>query len=606
MSEKKVSSGTKKAESLERKSKKSESAQNAPAKNSKKSAPVKQERAEKNKPAKEKTEGLTPKEARKLEAARLRAEREQKRMDKKLEHKQKAAERAAALKEKREERREKRLARREALKSKSAKERAEEKKQARLAKTEAAKARREARLNAKIAKREHDLKVRAEKRKQKKERAPGFGGWLAAVIALGVSTLALGTMLTFGWISMNGMQADMASSASQSLYELNSIVDNLDSNLAKARISSSAGDRARIFSDIAVESEMAESAIERLPVAGELTRSITAFINKVGESAQNMLASVAEGRSLTSSQAASIEYMYECNAQLKEFLNGLTTNCTDKDIMDALAGKGAMFEGFEGYVEPDVETPKEIYDGPFAENTQKVSAKNLEGLEEISGERAEELCAQWFKDYGVTETRCTGETVAEQLSLFNVRMTTEEGDEYFAQVSKAGGKLVMFDSYKDCANHNFSVENCKTIALGFLEAAGYGDMTCVWEGESGTTCNLNFVCEQNGVALYPDMVKVKVCEERGMVTGVEALPYVLNHTERSISKPAISLSQAEAKLGGRLEVESSRLALIPKDGGEELAYEFVGTYGGRTYYVYLSAQTGEEVDVFTVVGGGLI
>ena len=41
MSEKKVSSGTKKAESLERKSKKSESAQNAPAKNSKKSAPVK-------------------------------------------------------------------------------------------------------------------------------------------------------------------------------------------------------------------------------------------------------------------------------------------------------------------------------------------------------------------------------------------------------------------------------------------------------------------------------------------------------------------------------------------------------------------------------------
>ena len=32
--------------------------------------------------------------------------------------------------------------------------------------------------------------------------------------------------------------------------------------------------------------------------------------------------------------------------------------------------------------------------------------------------------------------------------------------------------------------------------------------------------------------------------------------------------------------------ESSRLALIPKDGGEELAYEFVGIYGGRTYYVY--------------------
>lgn len=606
MSEKNISSGTKKAESLVRKSaaKSAAGTKSAPEKRavkSEKAPSAAKGRQAQNKAVAAESTKLSAKEERKLAAAKLKAEREQKRMEKKLEHKQKNEERAAALKEKQQERRERRLARREALKSKSAQQKAEEKKQARMAKAEATKAKREARLNAKIAKREHDLKVKAEKRKDKKDRVPGFGGWLAAVIALGVSTLALGTMLTFGWMNMNGMQADMAAQTTHSLYELNSIVDNLDSDLAKARVSTSAGDRARIFTDIAIESEMAESAIERLPVAGDLTRSMTAFINKVGESAQGMLVTVANGDSLSSSQKASIEYMYECNRQLKEFLNGLTSDCTDKDIMEALAGKGRMFEGFEGYTEPAIETPKEIYDGPFAENTQKVSAKNLEGLEEIPAERAEELCMQWFNDYGVTETRCTGEAVAEQLTVYNVRMTAEDG-EYFAQVSKAGGKLVMFDSYKDCTDKNFSVENCKTIAQNFLEAAGFDGMTCVWASESGTTCNLNYVFEAGGAAVYPDMVKIKVCEERGMVTGLEALPYVLNHTERTLAEPALSKTQAEKKLGGMLEVESSRLAVIPKDGGEKLAYEFRGEYGGRTYYIYLDANTGTELDVFTVVG----
>ena len=605
MSEKNLSSGAKKAESLEKKpaAKRSEGAKT---KRTAKSAEKTAAKGETLHTQREESAELTRKEERKLEAARLRAEREQKRMEKKLEHKQKSEERAAAMKDRQQERREKRLERREQLKNKSAQQRAEDKKQAGLARAEAAKAKCEARLNAKIAKREHDLKVKAEKRKQKKDRAPGFGGWLAAVIALGVSTLALGTMLTFGWINMNGMQADMVSDASHSLYELNAIVDNLDANLAKARIAASSGDRARVLADIAIESEMAESAIERLPVSGDMTRSMTSFINRMGESAQGMLYTISDGGELTSSQKATIEYMYECNAKIKEFLNSITGDFSEKDMLEALKGKGMIFDGFEGYVDPATEVPKEIYDGPFAENAHSSSAKGLEGAEEITPEKAQELCNEWFKDYGIEESDCTGEAAAEMLTVYNVRMTTKDGDEYFAQVSKQGGRLVMFDSYKACTDNNFSVENCKDIAENFLSAAGYENMVCVWESEDGTTCNLNYVFEEGGAAVYPDMVKIKVCEERGMVTGIEALPYVLNHTQRSIPSPALTKAQAEAKLGGMLEVESSRLAIIPKEGGEVLAYEFCGTYGGRTYYVYLDADTGREVDVFTVVGSQVL
>ncbi len=604
MSENKKSSGAKKAESLARKTPEKGAQEQTKAKKTSqtvKSTANKTAQRGTNSHTKHNNKKQSANEDKKLKAALIKQEKKQKRMEERLAHKARLEEKKAALKLKREERKEKRLERREAMKSKSHEARQEEKKQARIAKTEAAKARREARLNAKIAKREHALKVRAENRKKKQEHAPGFGGWLAAVIALGVSTLALGTMLTFGWINMNGIQADMTSDLTHSVYELNSIVDNLDTNLSKAKISTSARDRAKIFTDIAIESEMAESCIERLPVAGELTNNITAFINKMGDSAQSILYTVASGGELTSSQTATIEYMYKCNKQLKEFLNALTGDLSEKDMIAALKGKGEMFDGFEGFTELSIETPKEIYDGPFAESAEKVSAKDLEGLEEITPSRAEELAVQYFADYGCEQARCTGEAVSGQIKCYNVTFTAN-GDEYFAQFSEKGGKLVMFDSYRPCNDHNFDIENCITIAENFLENIGYTGMQAVWASENGTTCNLNFAYKQDGAIIYPDIIKVKVCEERGLVTGIEAISYVLNHCERTIVNAELTESQAEEKLGGKLEVAGRRLALIPLDGSEALAYEFYGTYDGNTYYVYLDASTGSELNIFTVIG----
>lgn len=41
---------------------------------------------------------------------------------------------------------------------------------------------------------------------------------------------------------------------------------------------------------------------------------------------------------------------------------------------------------------------------------------------------------------------------------------------------------------------------------------------------------INFVPEDGGALIYPDMIKVKVCETRGIVTGIDAFSYWMNHT----------------------------------------------------------------------------
>ena len=607
MSKKEMSSGTEKAENLTRKSTAKKTTAKKPA--PKKTATTAQ--VEK-KPAKKAVSSKKPvnqkkkeREQKKIAAMKIRAEKKQKRLEKKLEAKQKRLDRIQHAKELRRERIEKRRERRDMLRHETKEARIERKQEERRAKVEAHVAKREAALAEKRARREHKLKLRAEKRMEKndKRHAPGFGGWLAAVISLGVTTLALGTMLTFGWLNMNGMQADMAAYNTESVYELNSIVDNLDTNLSKARVSNSKNEQVKLLSKIAIESEMAETILERLPLESQTVEKLTSFVNKMGDSAQSMLYSVASGKPLTDSQIATIEHMYSTNSQLKDMINELCSNCTEKEMINALNGKtdSLFFTTFDNIQNTTVETPKEIHDGPFAENIEKVTAKNLEGLEEITPSRAEELAREYFGDYKITDVKCTGETSAEQLTLYNIVMTTNDG-EMSAQLSKNGGKVVEFNSYKACTDNNFSVERCIDIAEDFLDKLGYDDMKAVWTSENGTTCNLNFAYEDDDVIFYSDLIKVKVCEERGIVTGMEGLSYVLNHIERQAPAPSISKAEASENLNQKFETESTRLCVIPTEGGEALCYEFCGTYDGSTYYIYVDAKTGEEIEVFTVIG----
>lgn len=614
---KKLSSGAEKAEELTRKkptAKKTTRKAAAPEKSKAiesdaKKAEKRVVKKKKTKPAKKLTEKqLAKQEARKqrkAEAAKIKAERKQRRLEKKLEAKQRRLDRIAALKEKRAERKAQRQKRRDLLKHESKQARAKRVAEEKRAKIEARVAKREAQAAERQAKREHRLKVRAEKRADRKERqhAPGFGGWLAAVIALGVTTLALGTMMTFGWLSMNGMEAEMASIHTQSVYELNSIVDNLDAGLSKARVSDSSAEQIKLLNKLAVDSEMAEVILERLPVETRLTENITSFVNKMGDSAQSMIDTLARGKSLSASQKATLGYMYRKNQQLKTVINDLVASATPKEIMNAWKGKDGNFmvESFGNLDNNAIETPKEINDGPFAENVKRSSAKAIENLEEISATQAEELAKKYFSGYGLSGVECTGEAVAEQLECYNLELSTKDGT-MFAQLAKRGGGVVMFDSYKDCSQNNFSVERCIDIAEKFLAALGIDGMKAVWSSENGTVCNLNFVYEKDGVAFYPDMIKIKVCEERGVVTGMEGLAYCLNHTERAKEVATISEREAQSKLCDGFNARGARLAVIPLDGEEVLAYEFYGDYGENDYYIYVDAKTGEEVQVLTVIG----
>ena len=188
-----------------------------------------------------------------------------------------------------------------------------------------------------------------------------------------------------------------------------------------------------------------------------------------------------------------------------------------------------------------------------------------------------------------------------EIECYNLKSETEQNGEVYAQISKVGGKLIMFNAYRDCSGEDLSEAEGVELAEQFLNSLGLTEMNCVWSYVSGSTQYLNFAFD-DGIIAYPDIVKVKVCRERGVVSGIDADGYYMNHTQREIKNAKYTVEEAREKVSKDLEIRSSALAIIPTGGGNErLAYEFIGDANGETYYVYLDAETLKQADIFKVV-----
>ena len=127
-------------------------------------------------------------------------------------------------------------------------------------------------------------------------------------------------------------------------------------------------------------------------------------------------------------------------------------------------------------------------------------------------------------------------------------------------------------------------------------------MKAVWINLANNLYTINFAYEKDGIIVYPDLIKVRVCAETNMVIGMEAKSYYTNHTERTIEKAKLSEEVAVGYVSENIDVETARLVVVPiGQSTEKLCYEFMGTYDGTTYYVYIDAMSGKQVEMFKVI-----
>lgn len=623
-----TSSGAEKVENIEKEVKKENGS-------SAKSVKSTVKKTEKEAPAVKKTEMEKEAADARVEAALKRKQAQEKRnaerkarAEKKAEARKKwLAERKAAMEKRKAEKKakaEKHAAERKALAEKRAAE-----KEAKLRERAHAKANRN---NAQSKKKAN----KAKNGERKDNRNKGYGGWIAAVVSLGVVSLALATTVTVGAMEMRKGRDALMGAYKSTMYELTGIMENVDSDLDRIRISASPAQQSRILTDLLVQARLAELDVEKLPISAEENRNVTVFINRTAAECERMLSKLRNGEELNEYDRQVLERLYQTNHTMREEINNLVSNMTDKDLMDYVKkGTGGMKAALDKLQQTTLEENKEKIENKLEEGKEKlkegkdkIEEKLKEGKDKveekikqpmgagmertkpeklIEGEKprveaakAEELCKRYFSDYKIAEFQCVGETVTQGYAAYNVQGYDDKGNLLFAEVSQENGTLMRFDYYEDCSGETFDIRNAERIAEEFLEKLGYDDMEVVRLRANGSLSDFTFVYEDDGVVYYPDEIVVKVCRTRGVVSGFDATKYLQNHRGRDELKVNISLAEAYGKLHKALSVESSRLAVVKTVRGERPAYEFLCEYEGENYFVFLDALNGEEISIINV------
>lgn len=147
-----------------------------------------------------------------------------------------------------------------------------------------------------------------------------------------------------------------------------------------------------------------------------------------------------------------------------------------------------------------------------------------------------------------------------------------------------------------------SAEAAYDKAKSFLSSKGFKNMEMTGSVVQEHILTASFVPKQDGVILYPDLVKVAVSLLNGQVVGFDASEYYGSHRTRLLPTPTLTTAEARRLVSPNLRVTSTRRALIPLPSRREvLTYEFRGKRGKDEYLVYINALNGDEEMILQVV-----
>ncbi len=429
-----------------------------------------------------------------------------------------------------------------------------------------------------------------------------------AIVALVLACVVVAGAITYTGINW-GMTANQLGSYKmqleyvyeQNFYELAENINNIESNLSKLKVSTDKSVQEKYLANIVALSNSAQDNIATLPINHNAINDTTTFINQLSGFCLVLQQNIADGQEISMDDMDQIESLHTSSQNIKYELNRLSVMLAGgysivDNIKDPNIDSSDFDSQFSGLNNDIVEYPQLIYDGPFSDS---VTNKEINGLStnEINAEEALARMKEWFPDYLIS---ANGETKGE-FKTFNFTLSKGE-TEYYAQVTKRDGILLQLNSGYTAGSSTKNEDECVTIAETFATNLGFSDMKGVWSTASNGFVYVNLTPIMNDVIIYPDLIKVKVAQDSGEIVGWEARSWAYNHTERNNLSPEINEITARSALTSDMDVRTTKLAIIPNDYiGETLTYEFMCVNDGATYYIYVNAETGKQVNILKVV-----
>jgi spore germination protein len=411
------------------------------------------------------------------------------------------------------------------------------------------------------------------------------------------------------------LRQELDNQYNRAFYEMIGYVQNVETLLMKSMISATPEMTADILQQAWHQANLAQTNLGQLPITQDVLANTSKFLSQVGDFSLALDRQNINGEYLTEEQYKTLENLHSYAVTLQEGLNNLQASISEGRIRwNELANKGTpLFQkqsenlNVQIFSEIDKsfqEFPTLIYDGPFSDHMTSLEPKGLTG-NDISVEDAQKKLTDFFGADKVVSVEHVGDIQTDTLPAYNFRIKFRDRpeDEFAtADITKKGGRVIWMLYNRGIEQETLDVEMAKKKAIEFLQSRGYINMKDTYYIKEDSVATINYAYEQDGVIVYPDLVKVKIALDTGDIVGFESKGYIMNHIEREIPAPAITEEQARAKVLTKADIGSVGLAIIPtKFGTEIFCYELKGKLNDKDFLVYINALTGKEEQVLIII-----
>lgn len=397
----------------------------------------------------------------------------------------------------------------------------------------------------------------------------------------------------------------------RSLGELSSYLTNISTDLDKGQYVGTPGQLAQLSARIWKGSGSAKSALSSLPVGDLHMDNTYKFLSQVGDYAMMLSKKVAAGGTLTKEETENAEKLAEYASKLRDYIDNVhnqvrdgqinitamrTTTANDGEDTEGTKSTAGIASGFKDMEETMTGYPTLIYDGPFSDHLLTQRPKLTEGLEEITPEQAQQKAARATRINAESLTRTDDENSLMPSYVFEGRDTT-------VGVTKAGGLITYLTNSREITDQRLGRNAVFEKAEQYLASLGIQNMRATYYETSNGICTINFAAIQDDVILYTDLIKVGVALDDGSIVSFDARGYITNHHARTLATPVLSAEEAAKSLNPSLTILSSRLALIPTSGKNEvLTYEFqTKTDKDLRLLVYVNVENGAEEQILILL-----
>ena len=388
-------------------------------------------------------------------------------------------------------------------------------------------------------------------------------------------------------------------------------MQNVETYLAKSLISTTPEHGAETLTNLWREANLAQSYLSMLPIQSQELENTEKFLNQVSDYSYSLSRKNIYNESLTDEDLKNLKDLHGYSVDLENTLNQLSEDLNSGRFQwGELAEKGTIAfaqqvdniskESFSSLEENFHEYAGLIYDGAFSEHLTSNEKKGLTG-EDISEDEARQKAEEFIGKENIKEISNLGFSENATIPVYDFSIKNQNDENINVSISKKGGHIVYSNSNRNVDAEIISQDEANEKGKQYLESKGFSNMKETYFLKQDGIVTINYAYNQEGVVMYPDLIKVKVALDNGEVLGIETTGYLNNHTIRDLSNVKIDKEQAKATLNKDLELVSEGMAVIPTEWETEiLCYEFKGKVEDKEFLVYINAENGREEDILII------